>query len=444
MKLRILFIMPSVGRKKNQPYVRSWKMEPLPIAALSGLTPPDRFEKLFADDRIEPIPYDLEVDAVAITTETYTARRAYQIAAKFRERGIRVIMGGFHASLVPEEAEQHADAIVIGEAEGVWHELLDDLAAGQLKPRYQNSGVTELAHSFPDRSIYTGKRYINLAMLETSRGCRYTCEFCSISAFFKRQWNQRLIEDVVAEIRQSGKRTWFFIDDNIGADLQRFEELLTALVPLKLRWVGQISIEATSRPNLLRLMKRSGCAGVLIGFESINEANLKQMGKGINRTISDYETAIVNLRRSGLVLYGTFVFGYDEDTRQTFEETYAFALRNKLFLAAFNHLVPFPGTPLYRRLEEEGRLLHDQWWLSPDYRFGDIAFKPKRLSVEELSALCLEYRNKFYSVRSILRRGMDFRANCNSPVMTMLFHAQNLGAMRDVQRRQQLPLGLAE
>jgi radical SAM superfamily enzyme YgiQ (UPF0313 family) len=444
MKPRILFIMPSVGRKPNQPYVRSWKMEPLPIAALSALTPPERFEKHFADDRIEAIPYDVEVDAVAITTETYTARRAYQIAARFRARSIPVILGGFHATLVPDEAQQHADSILIGEAEGVWNEMLDDLAAGRLKPRYQHSGASGFSGVFPDRDIYRGKKYIDLAMLETSRGCRYNCEFCSISAFFKRQWNRRPVEDVVAEIRQAKKKNWFFVDDTIGADLPRLEQLLEALVPLRIRWVGQISIESTNHPALLRLMKRSGCAGVLIGFESINEANLEQMGKGINRSVSDYETAIANLRRNSLSVYGTFVFGYDEDTRRTFEETFAFAVRNKLFFAAFNHLVPFPGTPLYRRLETEKRLLHETWWLHPDYRFGDIAFQPRHLSPKELGGLCMEYRAKFYGLRSILKRGMDLRANCRSPFMASLFYAQNFGSLRDVHLRQQLPLGFPE
>lgn len=444
MKLRILFIMPSVGRKPGEPYVKSWQMEPLPIAALSALTPDDAFEKAFADDRIEPIPYGLEVDAVAITTETYTARRAYQIAAKFRARNVPVIMGGFHASLVPDEAARHADAILIGQAESCWPALLDDLRHNTLKPRYRQEGSVSLNNRFPDRGIYAGKKYIDLAMLETSRGCRYACEFCSITAFFKQQWTQRPVEDVVEEIKRAQKRTWFFVDDNLGADLARLEELLKALVPLKIRWVGQISIDATAHPPLLRLMRQSGCFGVLIGFESINQANVSQMGKGINRSVAGYETAIRNLRCCGLAVYGTFVFGYDEDTRQTFEDTFAFAVRNKLFFAAFNHLVPFPGTPLYHRLEQEGRLLFDPWWLNPGYRFGDIAFRPKRMEAATLGALCHEFRRRFYGPYSILRRGTDLRANCRSPFMAALFHMQNVAARRDVDRRQQLPLGVCE
>jgi radical SAM superfamily enzyme YgiQ (UPF0313 family) len=444
MKKRILFIMPSVGRKPNQPYVRSWKMEPLPIATLSALTPANRFDKSFADDRLEQIPYDADIDLVAITTETYTALRAYQIASKFRARNIPVLLGGFHTTLVPDEAAQHADSIMIGEAEGCWEAMLSDLDKADLKPIYQSPPRSQMSNLLPDRNIYNGKKYVDLAMLETSRGCRYDCEFCSISAFFKKQWTEPPIDDVVREIKRANKRNGFFVDDNIGADLQRLERFLAALEPLKIRWVGQISIESTNHSDLLKLMRRSGCVGVLIGFESINSANLEQMGKSVNRTVSDYETAIANLRRNGLAVYGTFVFGYDHDTRETFEETFRFAVRNKLFFAAFNHLVPFPGTPLYDRLEKEERLLHERWWMNPDYRFGDIAFQPKKLTALELGHLCMEYRKKFYSPGSILKRGFDSQANCRTPFMTTVFYAQNIGSLRDVHLRQELPLGFQE
>jgi radical SAM superfamily enzyme YgiQ (UPF0313 family) len=441
MKLKILFIMPAVGRKPGQPYVKSWKMEPLPIATLAALTPEDRFIKYFADDRLEPIPFDLAVDAVAITTETYTARRAYQIADRFRKQNIPVILGGFHATLMPQEAAEHADAVLVGEAEGCWENLLDDLAAGTLKTRYENRSAA-FSQIFPERDIYAGRKYINLAMLETSRGCRYKCEFCSITAFFKQHWTQRPVSDVVHQIRSSQKKNWFFVDDNIGTDIERFEKLLVAITPLRIRWVGQISIEITKHSRLLKLMHKSGCIGVLIGFESINTDNLIQMGKGVNRSIADYESAIGSLRRSGLAVYGTFVFGYDHDTHQSFEDTFRFAIKNKLFFAAFNHLVPFPGTALYERLLQEKRLIYKNWWLEENYRFGEIAFHPKNFTPDELTGLCLEYRRKFYSFKSIISRGNDYRANCRTPFMAALFYSQNVGALRDINLRQNLPLGI--
>lgn len=443
MKKKILFIMPSVGRKKNQPYVKSWKMEPLPIAMLSALTPEKHFEKYFADDRLEAIPYNIDIDAVMITVETYTAKRTYQIAREFRKKKIPVILGGFHVTLVPEEARQHADAILIGEAEGCWQKLLDDLSADNLKEQYKEESVFGVKPFLPDSSIYKGKKYLNLSMLETSRGCRYTCEFCSITSFFEHRCYYRPIEDVINQIKSTKSNKWFFVDDNIGSDLDRFEQLLKALIPLKILWTGQISIEVTRRPKLLELMKKSGCIGVLIGFESITPGNVLQMGKKVN-TVSDYEKAVTNMRKYGMCVYGTFVFGYDEDTVETFTETLRFAMDSKMFFAAFNHLVPFPGTPLYKRLEKENRLLYDKWWLDDDYRFGSVAFKPKTFSADELADLCLLHRNKFYSFSSIMRRGFDFKGNCSSIFMTALFYIQNFTAKKDVASRQELPMGFVE
>ncbi|MFW6351079.1 MAG: B12-binding domain-containing radical SAM protein [Bacteroidota bacterium] len=443
MKKKILFIMPSVGRKKDQPYVKSWNMQPLAIAVLSALTPDRYFEKHFVDDRMEKIPYDMQVDAVMITVETYSAKRTYQIAREFRKKQIPVILGGFHVTLLPEEAMQHADAIVIGEAEGCWQELLEDLSAKRLKKHYKADTVFGTKPFLPDLNIYKDKRYLNLSMLETSRGCRYNCEFCSISSFFNHKCYFRSIEDVIHQIKSTGKKKWFFVDDNIGSDPERLEQLLKALIPLKIIWTGQISIEITRYPKLLELMNKSGCIGVLIGFESINPDNVSQMGKKIN-TVGDYEKAVKNMRKYGMCIYGTFVFGYDEDTVDTFTETLRFAKQSKMFFAAFNHLVPFPGTALYKRLEEENRLLYDKWWLDDNYKFGDVAFKPKNFSASELTELCLIHRNKFYTVSSIFRRGFDFKGNCNSLFMTALFYIQNFRAKKDVALRQELPMGFEE
>ena len=440
MKKKILFIMPSVGRKKNQPYVKSWKMEPLPIAMISALTPDKYFDKYFADDRLEEIPYDIDVDAVMITVETYTAKRTYQIAEQFRKRKIPIILGGFHVTLVPEEAIEHADAILIGEGESCWQQLLDDLSANKLKKQYKGKSIFGKQSIYPDLSIYKDKKYTNLSMLETSRGCRYTCEFCSITSFYDQKCRYRPVEDIINQIIFTNTKRWFFVDDNIGSNLIRFEKLLKALIPLKIKWVGQISIEVTNSPVLLDLMKRSGCIGLLIGFESLNPSNVMQMGKKIN-TMNDYEKAINNMRKYGMVVYGTFVFGYDEDTVDTFTETLDFAQRSKMFFAAFNHLVPFPGTDLYTRLENENRLLFDKWWLSDSYRFGDVAFQPKNFTPKELADLCLEHRNKFYTIPSIFKRGFDFKGNCGSPFMTALFYFQNFSAKRDVTLRQELPMG---
>jgi radical SAM superfamily enzyme YgiQ (UPF0313 family) len=439
--MKVTFIMPCVGRKPGSAkYIRSWLMEPLALAALAGLTPRS-IDRICYDDRLEAIPYDEKSDLVAINTETYTARRAYQIAAEYRKRKVPVVMGGFHATLMPDEVQRHCDAVVIGPAEKVWPQILEDCASHRLGKRYKDETTRAEFSVMPDRSIYQDKRYSQVTLVETARGCRYTCEFCSISAFFEHRYTTRPIQEVVDELKQLNARNIFFVDDNLFVNRSRSIELLQAIKPLNLRWVGQVSIDICKDLQILQLLADSGCAGVLIGFESLNPDNLDAMGKR-NNLLQEYDSALAILRRYGLAVYGTFVFGYDHDTRQTFETTLHFAQKHKLFFAAFNHLVPFPGTPLYNRLHSEQRLLYDAWWLDDSYRFGDIAFKPNLMSAQDLSETCRQYRKKFYSSRSVLYRSLDRQANCKNVFMAALYLYENMSARIQVDQRQGLPLGI--
>ncbi len=439
--MKVTFILPSVGRVAGEPYPRGWQMEPLSMATLSALTPPE-LDRAFYDDRLDEIPYDEPTDLVALNAETYTAQRAYQIADRFRRRGVPVVLGGFHPTLVPDEAAGHADAILTGESEDVWPELLADRSCGTLKPRYASPRRPELGNIQPDRSIYQGKDYLGLSLVETARGCPHECEFCSIARFYQRSYTSRPIEAVVEEIRSLPDRTVFFVDDNFGADRQRAAQLLEALIPLRIRWACQMSLDVASDPVLLDLMQRSGCTMALVGFESLDEETVATMHKRVNAGGLPYGEAIRRLRRHGVSVYGTLVFGYDNDTEASFEHAYRFVLQNKLFLAAFNHLVPFPGTAVFERLAREGRLLDDRWWLSEEYRFGDVAFRPAQMSAERLAELCFLYRRKFYGLGSILRRGFDLRANCRGAFKALVYWTSNIGSRREVGRRQGLPLGV--
>ena len=441
--MKVTFILPCVGRRPGQSYVRSWLMEPLAIGVLSALTP-DRHARVFYDDRLEDIPYDEPTDLAAINVETYTARRAYQIAAGYRRRGVPVVMGGFHATLLPDEVSDHADAVVVGEAEELWPEVLEDLESGRLQRVYRAEGRPSLAGVMPDRSIYAGKPYVDLALVETGRGCGFACEFCSISSFYRRSYSARPVPDVVADIRSLNRRNVFFVDDNICVDRDRTKELLNALVPLRIRWIGQVSLDVSRDEELLALMQRSGCVGVLIGFESLDAESLARMGKKVNRDPADYDRSLAALRNHGLAVYATFVFGYDGDTGASFERTLAFALQHRFFFMAFNHLVPFPGTPLYERLSSESRLRYDSWWLSSECPFGDVAFRPNHFSPGELSDTCYAFRRRFYSISSVFRRGLDLKANCRTLPMAAVFFYQNLAGRRDVRRRQGLPLGVPD
>jgi len=440
--VHITFIQPSVGRKADgSPYPSSWVMEPLSIAMLSALTPPEH-RRTFCDERLEPVPYDQHTDLVCISVETYTARRSYQIAARYRERGVKVVLGGFHPTLVPDEAEAHADAIVVGEAEGCWTTLLDDMAAGRPKPRYMSDERPRLAGLVADRSIFGEHRYGRVSLVETSRGCGFACEFCSISAFFERSCTERPVEEVIEEIKTL-KGVIFFVDDNIGVDPARLRALCEALIPLRRKWIGQVSIHVARDPELLALMQRSGCEGVLVGFESLDPDTLRSMGKSVNAGARDYAHAIGAFRRHGMAIYATFVFGYDNESEETFRRALAFAEEHRFFFAAFNHLVPFPGTPLYRRLKDEGRLLLDPWWLSPDAGFGQVVYQPSSMSPGELTRLCERYRHRFYRSSSIARRALDWRANANSPTKLALFLGYNLWSDRQITLRQDLPFGIA-
>lgn len=437
--MRVVFIQPSVGRKADgTPYPAAWRMEPLGIARLAALTPPE-VERTFFDDRLEPVDTEAPADVTCITVETYTACRAYQIAEAFRRRGVPVVLGGFHPTLLPDEAAEHGDAVVVGEAEGIWGQVLADAAARRLKPRYQAAGRPRLESIAPDRTIFGRRRYGLLSLVETSRGCGFDCEFCSICNFYGHRAIDRPVGEVAAEVAGLRKPV-FFVDDNLGADPARLRALCEALLPLRRRWIGQTSLHIARDRDLLGLMRRSGCAGVLIGFESLDPETLRAMGKSVNRA-AEYAAAIRAFRAAGLSIYATFVFGYDRDTPETFRRTLAFAIEQRFFFAAFNHLVPFPGTPLYRRLEAEGRLLSPAWWLDPRFRFGDVAFRPAGMAPETLAALCGNYRHAFYAISSIARRGADFQANSRTPSKALLFLVQNLLQRREIARRRGLPMG---
>ncbi|HVT83371.1 MAG TPA: radical SAM protein, partial [Phycisphaerae bacterium] len=244
----------------------------------------------------------------------------------------------------------------------------------------------------------------------------------------------------VKRVWEGGARLLFFVDDNITSNLAQAKEFLRELARLKVRWVSQSSINAAHDEEFLDLMVRSGCMGVLIGFESLNPANLKSMNKTFNSAQGGFPAAVARLRAKGIRVYATFVFGYDEDSADSFAPTVKFARDAGFYIAAFNHLTPFPGTPLYARLQKEGRLLYEKWWLDPHYKYNRIPFQPRRMSPEELQRSCIEARRQFYSWPSILRRGMD-KVNRADGFMWRNFYMINAMHRADVSQRDQYPLG---
>lgn len=441
--MRIALIRPTMGTQGIHPYRSRAMMEPLVFAVLAGMTPVEH-EVVFIDERIERVPAEEPFDLAAFSVETYTARRAYQLADAFRQHGTPVVLGGFHPTLCPEEALLHADAIAIGEVENTWAQILDDAQSGRLHGIYRSPGRSALTAMSVDRAIFRNKSYLPLALVQFSRGCTHRCDFCSIQQFYGPRITHRPIADVLAEIDGLATRNIFFVDDNITADRRAARELFTALNMRRVRWISQASLDIVQDPELLDLMAASGCFGLIIGLESLHEQNLALMKKSWAGSLGGYAQALRAIKDRGILVYGAFVFGYDFDTPASFRQTIDFALEQKLFLATFNMLQPFPGTPLYAQLQAEGRLLYDRWWMDPRYLWDKAAFRPMGMSAEELAEECRKARAHFTSIASIVSRGIDPRAHLKDPFRFLVYLLGNLISRQDIRRKQGLSLGFAE
>jgi radical SAM superfamily enzyme YgiQ (UPF0313 family) len=435
--MKVTFVVPGIGKKPGERYIGTWKMEPLTVATLSALTPPD-IERTLVDDRIELVDPDQTTDIVAITVESYTARRAYALAARFAEHGARVILGGYHVTLLPDEAAEHADAIVTGNAEFVWSTVMADAATGRLRPRYD--GGVRLADVAPDRSIYAGKRYLPVGLVETGRGCGHSCEFCAVAGYYGPHYHPRPVDRIVADVRAAGRRVLFLVDDNLGADRDHVLRLCRALEPLRVLWAAQGTLEMARDEELLRAMKAAGCELVLIGFESLEDDSLSTMGKRWSSAVGERAELVRRVHDAGIGIYATFVLGYDGYTRETFARTLDFAQESAFHSAAFNHLLPFPGTRLYHRLEREGRLLSPRWWLDENYRYGRLAYQPTHLAPDEVSELCRQARREFGSGRGVLSRGVAALRRGRVTAWP-IYWAMNLRLGREITEKYDIPIG---
>ncbi len=442
--MKITFIKPNIGRQEHSLYVDEGRMEPLMLAVLAGMTPP-HVDVVMYDDRMEPIPYDEPTDLAAITVETYTARRAYEISAEYRARGVPVILGGMHPTLLPEEAKQHADSIFLGDAETVWHRVVHDAERGKLEEVYRGPpGVGQLGGIMPRRDLFKGKGYLPLTLMQYSRGCQFACKFCAVSQYFDRKTYVRRIDEVLKEIAEQDRRFIFFIDDNIASDKKALKELCLALIPLKIHWVSQASLDVTRDIELMDLMTESGNMGNVTGFESITPESLRETKKSPNiGQFSGYKREVEVLRNHGMQTWAAFTLGYDNDTAESVLATLDFALQSRFTFAAFNILMPYPGTPLYWRLEKEGRLLYDgKWWLHPEYRFNDAAFIPQRMTPDELTHVCHYMRKKFNSIPSLLHRFSDVKTNLKTLWRVWVFWYYTTIFRKEVYKKHGMRFGL--
>ena len=385
----------------------SARLTPLALATLAALTPPD-IDVGFSDDQIHPI--DLNdgfqgADLVAISVMSKTAYRAYQIADACREKGIKVVLGGIHPTVLPEEASAHADVVVVGEAEILWPRVIADFQANRLQRFYRQDGVVDMNHSpVPQRGIFKShsRSYVPLDVVQTTRGCPFDCDFCTVNPVFGSRFRMREIEKVVAEVQGLTRWGILFADDNVIGNVPYFQKLFTALEPLKLRWIGEASLAGLDNEQNLKILQKSGCKALFIGFESLSP-QLKTIGKPQNNP-ARYGEVIRKLHDHGIIAYAAFIFGFDFDDPSVFERTVEFAIANKVILAQFAILTPYPGTRLYTRLQAEGRLLQDKWGLVPNQEILAPHFRPQLMEPEQLREGWKWAWREFYSFSSIWKR----------------------------------------
>ena len=342
-----------------------------------------------------------DVDLVGITTHTQTANRAYEIADSYRARGIKVVLGGIHASILPEEASKHADSVVIGEAEGIWPTLIDDFKSNNLKSIYRQDKRPGLVNlPIPRRDLFDKAAYLVPQSMITTRGCPHDCSFCTVTTFMGHTYRCRPIEEVLREIETfDTDKPIFFLDDNITGNPKFAKELFRALIPYKITWAGQCSVSIAKDDELLRLAAASGCIILLIGFESVSPASLASVGRKA-KWAGDYEAVIRKIHSHGIGIHGCFIFGFDEDDNDIFRRTVRFAQKMKLESAQFSFLRPYPGTALYETMDKAGRIQTKDW-----SKYGDgSVFEPKSMSQDELDKGQVWAWRKFFSLPSIFRR----------------------------------------
>ena len=382
-------------------YISTDAMKPVLFGIIKNLTP-NEFEIDFLDERVEKLPDIIDSDIIAFSVETYTAKRAYILSKKYKKEDNIIVMGGFHPTVMPDEALKYADSVIIGDAEDTWGKFLSDCKTGEVKQKYISDESCSLSFFEEDSSVYKHK-YYGVGVYQTSRGCKFDCDFCSIKTMYKCV-RRKSAEDVVKELKRAKEKIIFFVDDNLFYDEKSAIELFRAIAPLKKKWACQISMDVAKNDELLKEMKKSGCFLVLLGFETLNTESLNKMNKTANKSITNYDDVIKRIYNHKMLIYGTFVFGYDNDDVEIFKRTYDFAVKNRLAVTNFNPLIPMPATKVYKRMESENRLIYKKWWLSDKYKYGETTYMPKNMTPEQLQDNCLDIRKKFYSFGCIMKR----------------------------------------
>ncbi len=391
----------------------------LSLHILHGLTPTWYAVKII-EEELEDINFDEECDLIGISCMTANAPRAYFISQQFRKRGKKVVLGGVHPTILPNEALNYADSVVIGEAEGVWEQLLEDFKNRKLKKIYQVKNPSLERYIYTKSKNSRKKILFNIIPIMTTRGCPYSCEFCCVHDLFGKRLRHAPVKNVVRDIEESNGKIFMFLDDNIIGNPKYAKELFTAIKPLNIRWAGQASISFSKNIELMKLAKESGCGALFFGLETVSKNQLKEMRKSI-KDINELEEAIKKIKDIGIHFHASMVFGFDNDTKNTFCETLQFLNKNKIGTASFNILTPYPGTKLYDRLKRENRILTEDWKY---YDHNTVVFKPEMLTPKELHEGRIWIKKEFTKISSTLRR---LPYNLSHPLLHL---ALNIGARK--------------
>jgi radical SAM superfamily enzyme YgiQ (UPF0313 family) len=398
--MRILFLLPRATGWLGTVHNGKAGIARLSLTTLASLTPPQH-DLVYCDSRVHEVDFDMDVDLVCITALTNEAPHAYSMADEFRGRGVTVVMGGVHVSACPEEALEHSDAIVIHEAEGIWEELLSDLERGELKRSYKNPNYVSLEGlPHPRRDLIDPKMYSCPNSLIATRGCPFKCNYCTVTSFFGNTFRVRPPEEVLAELHAMDPGRVFFMDDNLIGNLKYAKELFEVLHGCGRKWGSQASINLAQDEKLLEAYRAAGGTWVFIGFETLSEVNLRASKKTFNLK-GEYEDAIKRIHDAGISIYGSFIFGFDDDDPGIFADTLEFVTKTQIDMAMYHILTPYPGTEMRDIMLEEGRVIDSDW---SKYNNCQVVIRPRKMTPDELQEGYHWMHKQTYSMRGIRRR----------------------------------------
>ena len=405
--LKIALLAPAGAMHRySGSFGKSLHYAPLTLTTLAALVPEDvDAEVTIYDETAGKIPLDIEAELIGITCITGTAPRCYAFADYYRKKGKTVFMGGVHPSMLPNEAAEHADVVFTGFSEQTFPKFIYDYINGNYQKFYhQNSDFTIEGRPIPKRELLNSKRYITTKTVEAIRGCCHTCSFCAYPAAFGKTLYKRPVKEVVAEIEALDTKHVLFPDVNLITDRKYAIELFTALIPLKVMWLGLVTSSVGIDDELITLFRKSGCKGLLIGFESITQESQKYIHKGVNQ-VDNYVTLMKRLHDNGILVQGCFAFGGDEEDESVFDRTVEMVIKAKIDLPRYSILTPFPKTQYFDQLEKEGRIIERNWAM---YDVQHCVFQPKLMTKEQLEEGTDRAWRATYSNWNIARRLAPF------------------------------------